>query len=135
MPLTASACKARNSVAPNTSPSSTSSRPNRTSGLSEPNRDIASCHVIVAGAAARVPVTASAASSTASPITRHHVVGIGEAHLGVELHELELAIGAQVLVAQTARDLVVAIEAADHQQLLEQLRALRERVERAGRQA
>ena len=64
----------------------------------------------------------------------HHVVGVGEAHLRVELHELELPVGAQVLVAQAAGDLVVAVEAADHQQLLEQLRALRQRVELARRQ-
>jgi hypothetical protein len=63
-----------------------------------------------------------------------HVVGVGEAHLGVELHELELAVGAQILVAQAARDLVVAVHAADHEQLLEQLRALGQRVELAGRQ-
>ena len=62
---------------------------------------------------------------------REHVVLVDEAHLGVELHELVLPIGAQVLVAQAAGDLEVAIEAADHQQLLEQLRALRQRVERA----
>ena len=66
---------------------------------------------------------------------RHHVVGGREAHLGVELHELELPVGAQVFVAEAAGDLVVAVEAADHQQLLEELRALRQRVERPGRQA
>ena len=65
----------------------------------------------------------------------HDVVGVGEAHLCVELHELELAVGAQVLVAQAAGDLVVAVQAADHEQLLEQLRALRERVELTRRQA
>jgi hypothetical protein len=61
----------------------------------------------------------------------HHVLGGREAHLGVELHELELPVGAQVLVAQTPGDLVVAVEAAHHQQLFEQLRALRQRVELA----
>ena len=60
-----------------------------------------------------------------------HVVLGDEAHLGVELHELVLAVGAQVLVAQAAGDLVVAVDAAHHQQLLEQLRRLRQRVERA----
>ncbi len=60
-----------------------------------------------------------------------HVVLVDEAHLGVELHELVLAVGAQVLVAQAARDLVVAVDARHHQQLLEQLGALRQRVERA----
>ena len=65
----------------------------------------------------------------------HYVVGVRESHLRVELHELELAIGAQVFVAQAARDLVVAIESAHHEQLLEQLRALRQRVELARREA
>jgi len=45
-----------------------------------------------------------------------------EAGLDVELSELRLAIGAQVLVAKATHDLVVALEAADHQQLLEDLR-------------
>ena len=60
-----------------------------------------------------------------------HVFLVGEGHLDVELHELELAVGAEVFVAEATRDLEVAVEAADHQQLLEQLRALRQRVERA----
>ena len=59
-----------------------------------------------------------------------HVVLGDEAHLGVELHELVLAVGAQVLVAQAAGDLVVAVDAGDHQQLLEQLGRLRQGVER-----
>ena len=60
-----------------------------------------------------------------------HVVLVDERHLEVELGELGLAVGARVLVAEAARDLVVALEPADHQQLLEQLRRLRQRVERA----
>ena len=59
------------------------------------------------------------------------VVLLDERHLDVELRELGLAVRAQVLVAEAARDLVVALEAGDHQQLLEQLRRLRQRVERA----
>ena len=59
-----------------------------------------------------------------------HVVLVDERHLDVELGELGLAVGACVLVAEAASDLVVALEPADHQQLLEQLRRLRERVER-----
>ena len=62
---------------------------------------------------------------------RDDVVGVDEAHLHVELGELRLAVGAEVLVAVAARDLVVALHACHHQQLLEQLRALRQRVERA----
>ena len=60
-----------------------------------------------------------------------HVLFLDEAHLHVELRELELAIRAQVLVAETARHLEVAIEARHHQDLLEDLRRLRERVELA----
>ena len=63
------------------------------------------------------------------------VVLVDEAHLDVELGELGLAVGAEVLVAVAARDLVVALDAADHEQLLEQLRALRQRVEAARLQA
>ena len=65
----------------------------------------------------------------------HDVVLAGEGALHVELGELELPVGPQVLVAQAAGDLVVAVEAADHEQLLGQLRALRQRVERAVVQA
>ena len=54
-----------------------------------------------------------------------------EARFEVELGELELAVGAQVFVSQAARELVIAVHPADHRQLLEQLRALRQRVERA----
>ena len=61
-----------------------------------------------------------------------HVVLVHERHLEVELGELGLAVGARVLVAEAAGDLVVALAAADHQQLLEQLRRLRQRVERPG---
>ncbi len=46
-----------------------------------------------------------------------------------------MAVGAEVLVAVAAGDLVVALHARHHQQLLEQLRALRQRVEAARLQA
>ena len=59
----------------------------------------------------------------------HHVFLAHEAHLQVELRELRLAVAAQVLVAEAAGDLEVAVEAADHQQLLELLRALRQGVD------
>ena len=49
---------------------------------------------------------------------------IHEAHLHVQLGEFRLAIGPQVLIAEAARHLVVALDAAHHQQLLEQLRGL-----------
>ncbi len=68
----------------------------------------------------------------------HHLLHVrltGEAHLHVVLHELELPVAAQVLVTQATRDLEVAVQAAHHEELLEQLRALRERVEVARAEA
>ena len=50
-----------------------------------------------------------------------HVVLLDERQLHVQLGELRLAIGTEVLVAKAAGDLVVALEPAHHQQLLEQL--------------
>ncbi len=58
-----------------------------------------------------------------------------ETGLDVHLGELELAIGAQVLVAQAASDLVVAVESADHQELLGDLGTLGQHVELTGLQA
>ena len=60
---------------------------------------------------------------------------VGEAHLDVELRDLLDAVGAEILVAEADRDLVVAVEAGDHRQLLQDLRALRQRVEAALLQA
>ena len=61
-----------------------------------------------------------------------HVVLGDEAHLEVELVEFAWrAVGARVLVAKAGRDLEIAVEARDHDQLLEHLRRLRERVELA----
>ena len=54
-----------------------------------------------------------------------------EGHLDVELGEFGLAVGAQVFVAETFYDLKIAVEAADHQDLFEDLRRLRQRVELA----
>ena len=59
-----------------------------------------------------------------------------EAHLHVELVELAgRAVGARVLVAEAGRDLEVAVETRHHDQLLELLRRLRQRVELARMQA
>ncbi len=61
-----------------------------------------------------------------------HVLLGGEAHLEVELVELaRRAVGPGVLVAEAGRDLEVAVEAGHHQQLLELLRRLRQRIELA----
>jgi hypothetical protein len=61
-----------------------------------------------------------------------HVLLADEGHLQVELGELRLAVGALVLVAEAARDLEIAVQPRDHQQLLELLGGLRQRVELAG---
>ena len=62
---------------------------------------------------------------------RLHVFRGDEGRLEVDLGELRLAVGAQVFVAEAARDLEVAVVAGHHQQLLVDLRGLRQRVELA----
>ena len=52
----------------------------------------------------------------------HDIIFFDERHFDVELREFRLPVRAQVLVAKTAHDLVVAVEAGHHEQLLEQLR-------------
>ena len=62
-----------------------------------------------------------------------HIVLRDEAHLQIELVEFaRRAVGARVLVAEAGRDLEITVEARDHDQLLELLRRLRQRVELAG---
>jgi hypothetical protein len=51
----------------------------------------------------------------------HHVAGLNERHLDVELRELGLPVGPEVFIAEALRDLHVAIEPGDHQQLLVEL--------------
>src|ERR1019366_3799627 len=60
-----------------------------------------------------------------------NVLALDEGHLDVELAELELPVGAEILVPPAGGDLVVAVEAADLRELLEQLRRLGEREEAA----
>ncbi len=55
-----------------------------------------------------------------------------ERHLDIDLRELGLAVGAEVFIAEAAHDLEIFVVAADHQQLLEDLRRLRQSVEAAG---
>jgi hypothetical protein len=62
---------------------------------------------------------------------RQHLVATQERRLDVDLREFGLAVAAEVLVAEAARDLEIPLEARDHQQLLEELRGLRQRVEAA----
>ena len=59
-------------------------------------------------------------------------VHIDERHLEVDLGELRLTISAQVLVAEALGNLVVALNTAHHEQLLEQLGRLGKSIEVAG---
>ena len=52
---------------------------------------------------------------------RHHLFGIEKRRFDVDLGEFWLSVRPKILVAEAARDLVIAIEPRDHQQLLEQL--------------
>jgi hypothetical protein len=63
------------------------------------------------------------------------VVLLHERHLQVDLRELELAVGALVLVAETAGDLVILVEPGHHEELFEKLGRLRQGVETAVRHA
>src|SRR5207248_10426983 len=60
--------------------------------------------------------------------TKHRLLP-RKGHLQVDLAELRLTIRAQVFVAEASSDLEVAIEAGDHQNLLENLRRLGQRIE------
>ena len=106
--------------------------PKRRSGLSLPKRFMASCQVIRSIGAGTLARGSLGGGEHGFGHGLEHVVLVDEAHLHVHLHELVLTVGAEVFVAQATRHLVVAVDASHHQQLLEELRALRQRVERAG---
>lgn len=59
----------------------------------------------------------------------HDVILVHEGHLDIDLSELGLTVGAQILVAEALGNLVVALNATDHKQLLQELRGLRQGVE------
>ena len=64
------------------------------------------------------------------PLERlQNILLLHETHLAVNLRKLRLAVGAQVFVAEALHNLEVTIHAADHQQLLQGLRALGEGIE------
>ena len=56
---------------------------------------------------------------------------VNEGHFHIQLSELRLTVGAGVLVAEAARDLIILIKACQHKQLLIYLRRLRQGVELA----
>ena len=62
---------------------------------------------------------------------RVDVFALDEAHFDVELGEFELAVGALVFVAKAAGELVVFLDAGDHEDLFELLRGLRQGVKGA----
>ena len=82
-----------------------------------------------------MPAASAQERTVSSSSTAEHVLDADEGHLEVHLRELELPVGALILVAEAAHDLEVAVEARDHQQLLHELRRLRQRVEAPGLQA
>ena len=96
--------------------------PKRMSGLSEPNRR----HRLVVGDPLERGLDLDPCRGEdvlhQALVGLDHVVDLDEGHLDVELGEVGLAVGAEVLVAEAAGDLVVALEPGDHQQLLEELR-------------
>ena len=53
---------------------------------------------------------------------REDVLHLDKRHLEVKLGKFRLPVSAQVLIAEAAGDLVVSIEARDHEELLEELR-------------
>ncbi len=61
-----------------------------------------------------------------------HVFLLHKGHLAVNLREFWLAVSPEVFVAEALDDLVVAVVSADHQQLLERLWALWQRVKLPG---
>ena len=63
------------------------------------------------------------------------IVARRKGDLEIELAELELAVGPQILVPKACGDLVVAAEPGDHQRLFEELRRLHQREEAAGLKA
>ena len=84
------------------------------------------------GAARSMPASAKIAVDAGLDELEHEFLR-RERDLDVHLRELGLAVGPQVLVAEALHDLEVAVEARDHQDLLEDLRRLRQRVELARR--
>src|SRR5438132_4362211 len=62
---------------------------------------------------------------------RQDLLPIDKGHLQIDLREFRLTVVAQILVAETPGNLIVAIHPCNHQDLLEELGRLREREETA----
>ena len=59
----------------------------------------------------------------------YHIVLVYERHLAVYLCELRLTVCTQVFIAETFGNLEITVETADHKQLLQRLRTLRQSIE------
>ena len=102
--------------------------------MSLPKRSIASRYVSTGNGSCRNGRSGTTARLTSMAIRSTQAMTSGlrdEAHLQVQLGELRLPVATQVLVAEAAGDLEVAVHARDHEQLLELLRALGQRVDAA----
>ena len=88
-------------------------------------------HALERAGRCSTPSTSFHSAAIRSSIDVLHVLLDDEAHLEVDLGELGLAVEAQVLVAEAAHDLEVAVEAGHHEQLLEDLRRFGQGVELA----
>ena len=120
-----------------TSVASWISRPKRRSGLSDPKRSIASCvrHPRERNVESSTPMHSRQMRATVRSTSPKRNSRVGERHLHVELRQLLQPVGAEVLVPEAARDLVVALEARDREQLLVDLRRLRQGEEAAALKA
>ncbi len=58
-----------------------------------------------------------------------HPLRLRIGHFQIDLGKFRLAVGAQIFIAEAADNLEILVESRDHQNLLEQLRRLRQRVE------
>ena len=103
--------------------------PKRRSGLSVPKRSTRLAHVICSIGAGTLAGGRLGRVEDGCRDEAEHVGLVDEGGLHVQLGELELPVGPEVLVAQAPGDLVVAVEAAHHEELLGQLRALGQDVE------
>ena len=61
-----------------------------------------------------------------------NLIHIHEGHFHIQLGEFGLTVSTQVLVAEAASDLEITLHASNHQELLEDLRGLRQCIEFAG---
>ena len=65
----------------------------------------------------------------------HHVVALHKRHFHIELGEFRLAVSPLIFIAETAGDLEVSLDPADHQQLFQLLRRLRQGIKFSGMHA